>query len=383
MNDDVRWMKRALELARRGESLAGPNPMVGAVLVKGGRAVGEGFHVYDRVKHAEVVALERAGRAARGATLYVNLEPCSHTGRTGPCAGALIAAGVRRVVAGMTDPNPQVAGRGLARLRRAGVEVAVGVLEAEARQLNAAFAKWIRSGRPLVTLKSALTLDWRIAPPPERRNARTRWISSRESRREVQRMRHAADAVLTGIGTVLADDPLLTDRSGLPRRRRLLRAVLDSRLRLPLESRLVRSAAGDVVIFTREELDSRRAAALRRAGVDVVRVVSPAAERGADLRAALGELGRLEVQHVLLEAGPRVNAAALGAGAVDRVALFVSKKFLGAGATPFAAGPQNGRELLPSLTRVSISECGPDALVEGELHNVYRNHQGTRHDGKS
>ena len=277
---DAVFMDRALELAARGVALASPNPMVGAVLVRDGRVVGEGFHTYDGVRHAEIIALEAAGEAARGATLYINLEPCCHTGRTGPCTQALIAAGVARVVAAMADPNPQVAGRGFKQLRAAGIEVSIGLREAEARRLNEAFARWIVSRKPLVTLKSALTLDGQLVLPHAKRGKRKgarisqkdRWISSPESRAEVQHMRHASDALLTGIGTVLVDDPLLTDRTGLPRRRKLLRVVMDSRLRLPLRSKLVRSADGDVLVFTRAKENSPKARALRRAGVEVVRL---------------------------------------------------------------------------------------------------------------
>ncbi|HEV8384253.1 MAG TPA: bifunctional diaminohydroxyphosphoribosylaminopyrimidine deaminase/5-amino-6-(5-phosphoribosylamino)uracil reductase RibD, partial [Candidatus Acidoferrales bacterium] len=229
--EDERWMGRALKLARRGVALAHPNPMVGCVVVREGRVVGEGFHVYEKKKHAEIVALERAGKRARGATMYVSLEPCCVTGRTGPCADAIVAAGVTRVVAAMRDPNPAVAGRGLRELRQSGVKTTAGVCEKEARRLNEPFAKWIRTGLPFVTLKTAMTIDYKIAGPRKLRQS-VPWITSEKSRTEVQQMRHASDALLTGIGTVLADDPRLTDRTGLPRRRPLVRVVLDSRLRL-------------------------------------------------------------------------------------------------------------------------------------------------------
>lgn len=239
-------MARALELARRGIALAHPNPMVGAVLVKNGRVVGEGFHEYDKRDHAEIVALKQAGSKARGSALYVTLEPCCHIGRTGPCTKAIIAAGVRHVVAAMKDPNPAVSGQGFAQLRRAGIEVVQGVHDEEAQRLNEDFAWWIQTGRPLVTLKSALTLDGQIAARAGKPTA----ISSDASRKEVQHLRHAADAVITGIGTVLADDPRLTDRTGLPRRRPLLRVVVDSSLRISPRSKLVESARKNVLIFT-------------------------------------------------------------------------------------------------------------------------------------
>lgn len=371
------WMSRALELARQGEALTSPNPMVGAVVVqetaRGGRVVGEGFHTYAGLRHAEIVALEAAGEAARGSTLYVNLEPCCHMGRTGPCTAAIIAAGVRCVVAAMTDPNPAVAGRGLEQLRAAGLEVEIGPGRDEAQRLNEPFCKWISTGRPLVTLKSALTLDGQIAlPSPRRHRPRHKtvtWITSEESRAEVQRLRHAADALLTGIGTVLADDPRLTDRTGRPRRRRLLRVVTDSRLRLPLKSKLVRSAEGDVLVFTTQPADAPRARALRGAGVEVARVRS----RGSrpDLRAVVEELGRREILSVLLEAGGELNAAALEAGIVDKMFLFYAPKM--AGSNHRAVVQMQGRAFraLPALRNLSLHRFGTDFAVEGYLRDVY------------
>jgi diaminohydroxyphosphoribosylaminopyrimidine deaminase / 5-amino-6-(5-phosphoribosylamino)uracil reductase len=369
------FMDRTLEQAARGVALTSPNPLVGAVLVRDGRVVGEGFHTYDGVRHAEIIALEAAGESARGATLYINLEPCCHTGRTGPCTHALIAAGVARVVAAMPDPNPAVAGRGFKQLRAAGIEVSTGLREAQARRLNEAFARWIVSRKPLVTLKSALTLDGQLVLPHAKRGSlishKDRWISSPESRAEVQRMRHASDALLTGIGTVLVDDPLLTDRTGLPRRRKLLRIVVDSRLRLPLSSKLVRSADGDVLVFTRAKEDSPKARALRRAGVDVVRL----AGRGSkpDLVEAVAELGRREILSVLLESGAILNSAALAAGIVDKMRVFFAPKVAG------SAGKKPGAVLAPArfravqeLRNITIEPFGPDFAIEGYLRDVYR-----------
>lgn len=372
---DERWTDRALELARQGEARTSPNPLVGAVLLREGRVVGEGFHTYAGLHHAEILALEAAGPAARGATLYINLEPCCHAGRTGPCTDAIIQAGVRRVVAAMKDPNSAVAGRGLEQLRKAGVEVEVGTRQAEARRLNEAFARWISTGLPFVTLKSALTLDGRITL--SKRSGRLasrdedRWITSEESRAEVQRMRHAADAVLTGIGTVLADDPVLTDRTGLPRRRKLWRVVVDSRLRLPLKSKLAKSAEGDVLVFTTQSPDSSRARALRKAGVEVVRVRGRG--RTTDLRAVLKELGRREVLSVLLEAGAQLNWAALEAGIVDKMVLFYAPKIAGRDGLPLARGPSRALRAAPKLEEVMLHRFGPDFAVEGYLRDVYRN----------
>ena len=364
-------MSQAIELACKGVALAHPNPRVGAVIVKNGRKVGEGFHAYDRRDHAEILALRQAGEKARGATLYVTLEPCSHTGRTAPCAKAVIAAGIRRVYAAMKDPNPAVAGRGFALLKRAGISVHVGACEADARNLNEDFAKWIRTGLPFVTLKTALTLDGQIAA----RAGSTTWITSSESRERVQRIRHAADALLTGIGTVLADDPRLTDRTGEPRRRRLLRAVVDSRLRIPLQSKLVKSAEGDVVIFTTQAAGSPKARALNRAGVEVFRVRG---RRGrVDLRAVIRELGRRQVLNLLLEGGAELNGAALETGIVDKMILFYAPKIMGMGGVPMAQIPSRWSPKSPILTNLSVLRYGPDFVVEGYFRDVYRNH-GTR-----
>jgi len=370
MNDDQHWMARALELARRGEAQTHPNPMVGAVIVRGGQAVGEGYHVYEKVDHAEIVALRRAGERARGATLYVNLEPCCHTGRTGACTEAIIAAGIGRVVAAMEDPNPAVGGRGFERLRAAGIEVALGQREDKeiAQRLNEGFACWIRTGKPFVTLKSALTLDGQLALPQSGQRRSSTWITSEASRAEVHRMRHAADALLTGIGTVLADDPLLTDRSGLPRRRKLLRVIMDSRLRLPLRSKIVKTADEDVLVLTTLSAQHARAKRIEKAGVEVMRIASRGGH--ADLRAALKELGAREILSVLLEAGSQLNGAALAAGMVDKLFLFYAPKVAGGEDVPFARAK---KLLLPPLSDVSLHRFGPDFALEGYLSNVYRN----------
>ena len=371
-------MARALALAQRGEALASPNPMVGAVLVHNGRIVGEGFHTYDGVRHAEIIALESARDTARGATLYINLEPCSHQGRTGPCTRALIEAGVKRVVAAMRDPNPTVAGQGFRQLRTAGIEVITGIAEAEARRLNEAFAVWITTKRPMVTLKSAMTLDSHMIPPPGR-NGRSRWITSEAARTEVQRMRHACDAILTGIGTVLADDPLLTDRSGLPRPRPLLRVVLDARLRLPLRSKLARSAKSDVVVFTAPSASSQRARALARAGIEVITVrrhpESAASDeeplRRLDLHRVLDELGRRQILSLIFEPGPTLHQAALDAGIVDKVRLFYAPILAGLGAADHKRGAQRASRLR-NLLSSRIESFGTDFAVEGYLRDVYR-----------
>jgi diaminohydroxyphosphoribosylaminopyrimidine deaminase/5-amino-6-(5-phosphoribosylamino)uracil reductase len=339
MNEhDIRFLEHALALARKGIGLASPNPTVGCVIVRDGQIVGEGFHQYDLKDHAEVVALKQSGGRAPGATMYVTLEPCNHTGRTGPCTEAILAAGVSRVVAATEDLNPKVQGGGLERLRSAGVQVEFAPTDQQlaAKELNQGFFCWSRTGRPFVTLKSALTLDGQLALPQSKKRKEHKWITSEEARAEVHRMRHASDALLTGIGTVLADDPLLTDRSGLPRRRKLLRVVLDSKLRLPLRSKLVQNADGDLLIFTAAPLNSPKAKQLQKAGAEIVRL--PARRGLLDLKQVPRELGRREILSVLLESGPTLNGAALSANIVDKLVLFYAPKFAGSVTVPFVRG---------------------------------------------
>ena len=373
---DQEWMARALALAAQGRGLTSPNPMVGAVLVRDGRVVGEGFHTYDGLRHAEIIALEAAGENARGATLYVNLEPCCHTGRTGPCTRALISAGVSRVVAAMPDPNPAVSGRGFKELRAAGIRVDCSCTSGsseQARRLNEAFAWWVRRRRPLVTLKTGMTLDGSLVLPKSRNGHQARWITSEVSRAEVQRMRHASDAIMTGIGTIIADDPLLTDRTGLPRRRALLRVILDSRLRLPQKSQVVRSARGDVLVFTCATLSSVRAKQLGAAGLEICRV-RPRRGRP-DLAAVLDELGRREILSVLLEAGPLLNQAALQADLVEKVRLFYAPMLVGLGGSLPGLPSRKRAGSLPirELSHLRTETFGPDFAIEGYLRDVYRN----------
>jgi diaminohydroxyphosphoribosylaminopyrimidine deaminase / 5-amino-6-(5-phosphoribosylamino)uracil reductase len=368
---DRERMLRALGLAAKGVALAHPNPIVGAVIERNEVIVGEGFHQYDKLDHAEIVALKAAGEQARGATMYVTLEPCCHTGRTGPCTRAIIDAGISRVIVAMLDPNPRVAGKGVEELRRAGVHVSVGVAKDAARQANADFARWILTQRPLVTLKSALTLDGRIAA----KRGVTTGISNEQSRASVQRLRHEADAVLTGVGTVMVDDPLFTDRTGEPRRRKLLRVVADSKLRIPLKSKIVRSADGDVLVATTRLLTSTKARALQRAGVGVVRAK---AKRGrVDLDALMAELGRREILNVLIEAGAEMNASAIESGIVDKLVLYYAPRVIGVQGVPFAALRGKDAVRLPELRDVRCMQYGSDTVIEGWTRDVYGNH-GTR-----
>jgi diaminohydroxyphosphoribosylaminopyrimidine deaminase/5-amino-6-(5-phosphoribosylamino)uracil reductase len=324
------YIRRTLELAEKGAGLTSPGVMVGCVVVKDGRIVGEGFYTYDGIRHAEVIALEQAGPAAQGSTVYTNLEPCCHRptrGRTSACAKALIDAGVARVVTAMTDPNPEVNGRGLEMLRAAGITVECGVLEREARQLNEAFTIYKSQGRPFGTLKIAMTLDGKIAT----RHGESRWITSEESRAVVHRLRHRCDALVTGSGTVLADNPQLTDRSGLPRRRPLLRVILDRRKRI--------TEFSDALIF----------------------------------RGSLGQLSTelytREIQSFLLECGPDLAFNALTAGIIDKIVAFVAPRILGGREIPAIGG--EGIERLSEAIPIgdwTVAHAGPDLVLTAYVH---------------
>ncbi len=363
---DDYWMDHALALARQGVAQASPNPTVGCVLVDAANhPVGEGFHNYNQRDHAEVVALRQAAALARGSTAYVTLEPCSHHGRTGPCADALISAGVSRVVVATLDANPVVRGNGVARLRSAGIVVAVGLRQQEAQRLNDAFARYILTGFPWVTLKAALSHDGYIAPAAAQRSkAEPVWLTGPEARAEVHRLRHAQDAILTGVGTVLADDPLLTDRSGLPRRRALLRVILDSQLRTPLNAKLLANVDEDVLILTGSE-DSTRIDALQQRGALVETVESD--DHGLSLPSVFAKLGRRKLISVMVEGGTRLNTSVLAGDLVDQLILFRAPVELGADAVPFVSDTR----LVPAMMPAQQSTFGRDVCSTMQLHNYW------------
>jgi len=379
---DETFLRHSLELARKGVGLTSPNPCVGAVVVDtNGEIAGEGFHTYEGVKHAEVLALERAGERARGATLYINLEPCSHLGRTGPCADALIAAGIRRVVACMEDPNPAVSGKGFQRLRDAGIAVTSGIFEEEARALNEWFAKYIRRHTPLITLKAAMTLDGKIAPPAAESHTPTAlgagsgtsgWITSEAARDHAHELRHQHDAIMVGVGTIIADDPLLTDRSGGARRRPLLRVILDSRLRLPLHSRMAQSARNDVLVLC-SFAEEKRKQQLQQHGIRVQQIAAGNRDSRPDLAAVARCLGQMEITSLLIEGGAMVNWAALASGIVDKVFLCYAPKILaGTGSVPFARGEGFARISDAAYVRsIRLHRFGEDFAVEGYLRDPY------------
>ena len=318
------YMQQALNLARQGLGRTSPNPAVGAVLVNDGEVVGTGFHTYAGIQHAETYALEQAGDRARGATVYLTLEPCTHVGRTGPCADKLIEAGIARAVVAMEDPNPLVHGAGVRRLRDAGIEVEFAhEFASEAVHLNEAFVHFMKTGSPLVMLKAAVTLDGKIAAPEDNRG----WITSETARAHVQVLRHNSDAILTGIGTVLADDCLLTDRTGEERSRPLLRVILDSLLRLPVTSKMVQSCSGDVLAVTTSVAPAARRKALEDRGVKVI--VCDGRDGRADPGGVLLYLARERYLSLMIEAGSKVNWAVLESGIVDKIFFYYAPKILG------------------------------------------------------
>ncbi len=354
---DEQMMARTIELARRGRP--SPNPHVGALVVRDGRVIAAGYHHRAGRAHAEVDALNKLDHRAEGATLYVTLEPCHHHGRTGPCSEAVIKAGIKRVVIGCEDRVPGHGG-GAERLRQAGIEVDMGVCRDDAEALVADFYKHALSGLPYVTLKAALTLDGRMAT----RSGDSRWITGEEARKHAHRLRDRSDAILVGVGTVLADDPELTVRH--VRGRDPTRVVLDSLLRTPDEAKLLRGS-GSSLIFHAPEAPERRIAALHAAGAELIAV--PRRGASLDLESVLRELARRDIVRLLVEGGPRVHGALLDAGFADKVALFVAPRLLGdAEALPFATGcarPQMASAF--NLKREAWRKLGRDMLIEGTL----------------
>lgn len=357
-------MCEAISLAKKGLGRTSPNPAVGAVVVRGGKVVARGWHKKAGLAHAEIEALREAGPAAKGATLFVTLEPCCHFGRTPPCTEAVIASGVRRVVIGAHDPNPLVAGKGAAALRAAGIEVIEGVLADECAAFNEAYNKYITTGRPFVTLKLAASIDGRIAAP----GGESRWITGPDSRRLVHRMRVHSDAVLVGAETALKDDPELTVR--LVRGRNPARVVLDSALRLPASAKLyngVREGRERLLIFTSAKAGKGRVEKARGAGAEVIKV--PSGAKGLSLRKVLKELAAREITSVLVEGGGAIAASLLKDGLVDRLSVFVGPMVLGADS--LAAVGQLGLRGLsraPRLKRMSVRKVGEDILIEGDIN---------------
>lgn len=365
-------MRLALRLAARGLGHTSPNPVVGAVIVANGRLVGRGYHQRVGGPHAEVHALNEAGRRAWGATLYVSLEPCVHLNkRTPPCVPAIIKAGIRRVVVAMRDPNPSVRGRGVRALRRAGLHVEVGCLREEAARLNESYNHRLRTGRPLVTVKAAMTLDGKIAAA----GGESRWITGEAARRDAHWLRARADAILVGIGTVLADDPRLTVRLGRrhgPARAgaRPLRVVLDSRLRLPLRAKMLwEPSGGQVIVITTSRAHDARIKKIEHQGARVIQVAAD--RRGVSLPAALRALADLGVNHVVVEGGAEVNAALLQGRLVDRLVLYMAPKLLGGrDALSVIGGSAPRLADAISLDDVTITKIGADLRVDARIRRA-------------
>jgi diaminohydroxyphosphoribosylaminopyrimidine deaminase/5-amino-6-(5-phosphoribosylamino)uracil reductase len=357
---DERMMARALELAAQGIGQVSPGPLVGTVIVDArGEIAGEGFYLYDRVKHAETLALEQAGERARGGTAFVSLEPHAHQGRTSPCTEALINAGIKRVVAPIEDPNPRVSGRGFARLREAGIEVCTGGMADEATHLNEAYIHFMRTGRPFVHLKMAVSIDGKVATA----SGDSRWITGEPARAQVHELRHQSDAIMIGGRTVRIDDPLLTDRSGRKRRRPLVRVVIEQYLRLSPESQLAQTTeAAPVIIFADEEPEPDSTGALKSRGVDVV-----VQDSALDLNSVMEELGKRSIQSVLVEGGPSLAGLLMEAGLVNKVTFFVAPIIIGGQDALSAIGGSGAEKIADALQleQVEVRQHGRDIEVTG------------------
>ncbi len=362
-NVDKEYMQKALDLADKGRGWTAPNPLVGAVLVKEGRIIGEGFHEHCGGPHAEVHAVSSASEEIEGSTLYVNLEPCSHTGKTSPCADLLIEKKVKKVVVGMPDPNPLVAGRGIEKLRRAGIEVVTGVLEKESQKLNEIFSAYILSQQPFVVLKTAMSLDGKIATA----TGQSQWISGEASRKQVHQLRHELSGIMVGIGTVLADDPKLTAR--LPKSRQPVRIIVDSHLRIPLAAQvLMDQEEARTLIATTEAADQAKKEQLVEMGIEVLTTQSRKGR--VDLRDLMKILGQKDIDSILLEGGAELNFSALQAGIVDKVQSYLAPIIIGG---KEAKGPVEGpgieqlREAF-QVKEITSRSVGEDLLIEGYIH---------------
>ena len=360
---DQRWMKLCLQAARRGRGQVSPNPLVGAAVVRGGRLVAQGHHARFGSDHAEVAALKKAGRRARGATLYATLEPCAHWGKTPPCVDTIVKSGVARVVVAMRDPHPLVNGRGFAALKRAGIPTAVGTLQAEARALNEGYLSALTRRRPIVTLKAGMTLDGKIATA----SGESRWITSPAARRMAHRMRAENDAILVGIGTVIQDRPRLTARPSPPARRQPIRVVLDTNLSMSPRSPMLRERRGGRVIVYAARGPTARRAAIEKAGAEVV--IAGRGRGGVDIRQVLGDLAARGVQTLLVEGGAEVAWSFLAGRAVDRVAFFVAPRIAGGRAAVPVVGGEGVRRLSEAFAveDVAVRRIGPDLLITGRL----------------
>jgi len=359
-----KWMRRALELAGKARGRTSPNPMVGAVIVKNGRVIAEGYHKKAGRPHGEIEALRKAGKRARGAQLFINLEPCCHHGRTPPCTDAIIESGLREVYVGMRDPNPQVAGKGIRQLKRAGITVHTGLLKKECQRLNEVFVKYIETGKPFVVLKSALSLDGKIATSI----GESQWITGPEARERVHQMRDQVDAILVGAGTVLKDNPRLTTRLKKGKGHNPARVILDAKAEIPLKARVFHHANRDrVVYFTTNKASASRVNRLTDRGIRI-QVISNKNNR-IQLKNLIKMLGQMEISSVLLEGGSGINASALKEGVVDKVALFLAPLIIGGESAPGVVGGPGIKSLRQALKikNLTMTPVGTDWMVEGYL----------------
>ena len=368
ISEDNRFMKMALDLAKKGEGFTSPNPMVGAVVVKDGMVVGKGYHQAAGKAHAEVNAVDDAGDLSKDATLYVSLEPCNHVGRTPPCTEKIIAAGIRRVVAAMADPNPGVKGGGLGYLENRGISITSGVCEAQAKRLNEAFIKYVKTKRPFTIVKCAATLDGQIAT----KTGDSKWVSGEESRQFVHRLRHAVDGIMVGIDTVIQDDPSLTVRFAIPPKgfkpKDPTRIVLDTCLRISEKAKLLRlHSHSDTILVAGPSTPKDKKARLEKNGVRIIE--SPVKNGLIDLDRLMDRLGSLEITSLLIEGGGRVIASALSAGIVDKIYFFYAPKILGGDdGIPICKGPgpENMNQCIP-VKDIRVQRFGHDVMIEGYI----------------
>lgn len=365
MNDDHKYMTRAIILAKKGMGWVNPNPMVGAVIVKNGRIIGEGYHAYFGGPHAEINALENATESVKGATLYVTMEPCSHHGKTPPCTDAIILKGIRKVVVGMKDPNPLVNGKGLKILSKAGIEISTGIEEAWVSKMNEIFTKYIITGRPFCTLKTAMTLDGKIATVE---NA-SRWISCEASRKQVHELRHQYSAIMVGINTVLYDDPLLNTRRTGKKSKDPLKVIVDSSGKIPMEAKVLKMNPQLVILATTDKIDGKKKLDLQRMGVQVL--ICPLKDEKVDLGVLMFSLGKMGIDSVLLEGGSTLAFSALKDRIVDKVVSFIAPKIIGGAGAP---SPVGGKGLSSMEDAIGVNDwkyrkIGDDIMIEGYIYN--------------
>ncbi len=363
MEEEQKYLRRAITLAKKGLGWVNPNPLVGAVIVKNSRIIGEGYHAYYGGPHAEIIALENATESVKGATMYVTMEPCSHHGKTPPCTGQIIRQGIRKVVIGMKDPNPLVNGKGMKILAGAGIDVKAGIEEATVFRMNELFVKYIVTGRPFCTLKTAMTLDGKIATVE---NA-SKWISCEDSRKLVHELRHQYSAVMVGINTVLYDDPLLNTRRIRKKSKDPLKVIVDSSGKIPMDAKVLKTNPNLVILATTDKIDRKKKRDLERLGVQVL--VCPLKEERVDLETLMFSLGKMDIDSVLLEGGSTIAFSALSYGIVDKIVSFVAPKIIGGADAPSPVGGKGfpSMEDAIGVTGWKYRKIGSDILIEGYI----------------